>query len=354
MAISRARRSTLARGGAAALLAVGLAWSPGRVAVASPAVGTVIVTVVDEETHAPLAGADVSLTGFVSTAADPVYEATKAATGAGTATFADVPLTVDGHAVSVAAAATLSDATTTDGCTITQTWSGAADAVPAAPTTAIDVAASREPSVSCSPPGPDAPLLRGTILGPDGLPFVPTIATVSMRRGDGGSWDGRFTVDDRGSFSTRIEPWGTPEEPADLVVHVTGAVVGTETDGDCTYDLAPDASFIGQVTLADGANPAPITIVADIGRVAGVCGTSGTPAPTRSPKPSATAKPTPTIASGGTGVSATPRPTLPPTDALAGVRRATDDAVGSAARTVLVACAAAALALVAGRRRRTR
>jgi hypothetical protein len=347
--IPRARRTWLGRAGAAALLAITLLGGAGSAAGASPAVGVVTVTVVDDETHAPLAGADVSLTGFVSTAADPVYEASKTATAAGTATFADVPLTAAGDPVSVSAEATLTDVTKADGCTITQTWSGAGDPVPAAHATTIDVAASREESAICTPPGPDAPVLRGTILGPDGLPFVPERATVSMHRGDGGTWDGRFTVDPDGSFSTRVEPWGTVDEPADLVVHVTGVVVGTETDGDCTYDLAPDASLVREVALAGGADPAPISIVADISRVAGVCGTTGTPAPTGSPKP------TPAPSAGRTsGGAATPTTTLPPTDRLAARPGAAEDGFGMAARSVLLACVGAGIALAAGLVRRSR
>jgi hypothetical protein len=266
-----------------------------------------------------------------------------------------VPLTVDGDHVSVAADATLADATTSEGCTITETWSGAADAVPVAATTTIDVAASREQSATCRPPGPDAPVLHGTILGPDGLPLVPEVATVSMRRGDGGMWEAGFSVERNGSFATPVEPWGTADEPADLVVHVTGAVSGTETDGDCTYDLAPDGSLLRHVALADGTEPAPVTIVADIARVAGACGTTGTPSPTESPKPSSTATATPTATAGGTSRgSATPRATLPPTDRLAEAPVASDDGFPAAARVVLLACAGATLALIAGRKRRMR
>lgn len=362
MEIPRARRRSVAWrvaviGGTVATAL--LMTLPGAVTAASP-VGTVRVAVVDDETHEPLGGVVVELTAFVSSAADPVFTASLSAGDDGTVTFDDVPRAVGADAVSVTAEATLIDTMTVDGCTIAERWSGASESVAVAADTAVEVAASREQTATCMPPGPDAPVLHGIILAPDGRPLVPRVATVSMQRADGGAWDGAITVADNGSFAVRVEPWGTADEPADLVVRVTGATTGSETEGDCTYELAPAGSVVRRVELAGGDDPAPVTVVTDIARVSGVCGTTGSPTPTKAPDPSPssspTASPTPkaTPAASHAGAGPTPRATLPATDALAGPDSADDGRLAATLVALMLGGLAAALSVAARRTDRRR
>jgi hypothetical protein len=288
---------------------------------AEPVVGRVEVTVLEDQAREPVVGATVSLVAFVETPAEPALSASAMTNEDGVATFTDVPVVVEGHAVSMSVTAALSEATTEDGCTITQAWDGESEATARAGTTAIEVDASRSESADCEPPGPSSPVLAGRVVGPDGAPFAVDAASISMHRADGGSWTSGFDVAADGSFSIRLEPWGTPDAPADLLLHVLGTVVAKDVDGDCTRDYAPEARLDARVQLAAGARLQPLLLQAALVQVGEVCSTRGTPKPTTSggpkpttsggPNPSATAPGTPTAHPAGGG-----RPTLPPTDRL--------------------------------------
>jgi hypothetical protein len=328
VAITRAlRRRRNARSGIAAAAALWILLSalvaPLTAVAADPPTTTVAVTVVDEETHEPVTGAHVTLTGSVAASSEPVFEFAALANKDGSATFDDVPLSIDGHLVSVSADASLTETTSADGCTISRTWTGGSEPMPLGPSTAIEVAVSRDTAVACDPPGRDAPIVRGTVLEADGLPFPVDVGTISMHRPDGASWSSELTVGASGSFSSRIEPWGTTDEPADLLVRVIGVVTATETEGDCVYQLAPSAKFAVQVELAGGGSPDPIAIEAKVTRVSGVCGATGTPTPSHTPKPSRTPAPSPGSSGGATSPSPAQNmpssspvvaPTLPETD----------------------------------------
>jgi hypothetical protein len=237
-----------------------------------------------------------------------VYEDEATTDADGRATFDAVPLASGGTVVSLAAEASKSESATVDGCTTERTWTGASEPVAAAANLAIEVLASRADETSCDDPGPDAPVLRGLVVGPDGGPFSVFEASVAMTRADGAQWGRALEVAPDGRFSAPLQPWGTADDPADLAIVVNGSVVGHETEDGCTYDLAPRATFEGSVALADGHDPAEIALVAGIERVSGVCGTTGTPGQTA----------THPTAPGG---ASTPGPTLPPTDELAAAPR---------------------------------
>ncbi|HET7028042.1 MAG TPA: hypothetical protein VFI28_10170 [Candidatus Limnocylindrales bacterium] len=298
----------------------------------------VVVTVVDDETREALPGAAVSLTAFVDSAAHPVFDATARTSDDGTVTFDGVPRAVGDAGVSVIASASLDESHTVDGCTIGHAWTGDSEPKQVTATTALVVDASREDRTSCDPPGTDAPALRGTVVGEDGLPFAVHDAGVSMHRADGGEWAGPLEVAADGSFAIHVEPWGTTDEPADLSVHVLGVVVASEADGDCTYDLAPDVEWSVEVQLAGGRQLEPIALAATLTRVSGVCSTSGTPAPTSPTRPA------PSAAHHSPAVV----PTLPPTDRLG---RGDVAGGGGLAATLALLAVGGALALIAGRRR---
>jgi len=301
----------------------------------------------------------VTLTGFVGTGAESVFAVTKAAGTDGTATFSAVPRSVSGAAVSVVADASLEESTTSDGCTFTHRWTGASDPTQVAAATSVEVLASRQDDSTCDPPGADAPTFAGTILDADGLPFSVSAATVSMHRADGADWERDLPIDEHGGFSVRVQPWGTPDAPAQLTLRVVGEVTATEADGDCTIELAPELAKTLDVTLARGGTLAPVVALAGVHQVGEVCGTTGTPKPSATasggtPRPTAsataTARATATAAPAGVGTGGTDRPTLPPTD-TANVADGRTDVANAAFVAVAAGIVAFGLLLVARSRR---
>lgn len=307
MPSSRALRQPprpLASAGLVAVWFAALALAPAGALGAGPTTTTVTVVVLGDEAHDPLDGALVTLTGSTADEPEPVYEA-DATTGAdGSATFGAVPLAAGGAPVDLVAAASKSESATVDGCTTQRTWSGSSGPVTAAADLAIEVLASRTDETACDDPGPSAPVLRGLVVGPDGSAFDVFEASVEMTRADGATWSHPLEIGGDGRLTAVIQAWGTLTDPAHLAVAVIGSVVGHETDGDCTYDLAPRATFEEDVSLADGHDPSEVALVATIDRVGAVCGTSGTPRPTAT-------------APGAAGGGSTPAATLPPTDPIA-------------------------------------
>ncbi|HEY3522239.1 MAG TPA: hypothetical protein VGK63_00925 [Candidatus Limnocylindrales bacterium] len=305
MPTSRALRRRMLRfaptGLALTALLGAAALGPATVLAAGPATTTVTVSVVADDTHDPVDGALVTLTGNAEGDADVVYEDDRTTDGGGQATFTAVPLESGGAGVTLTAEATKSESSTADGCTTERTWSGASEPTPAAAGLAIEVLASRDDETRCDDPGPDAPVLTGVVVGPDGGAFAVFEASVAMVRADGAAWGRSLEIGADGRFSAGVQAWGTADAPSHLSVQVNGAVVGHETEGDCTYDLAPRASYEASVALADGHDPSEIALVASIERVGGVCGTTGTPKPTTAPP-------------GAAGGRSTPAATLPPTD----------------------------------------
>lgn len=338
-------RARMAGSAVAAALVLAVA-SPALVLAAAPARATVVVSVVDDETHDPVAGADVALTGSVDTAVDPVYTADRPTGADGKATFVGVPLTAGGEAVRVSADVSLAETTPYDGCTLTRTWTGGSDPTTVEPVTAIEVRASRKDEISCPDPGPGAPVLSGLVVGTDGSPAKIEFGSITMDREDGAHWSAPVAVDATGAFSIAVQPWGTPDAPAHLLLRLTGPVTGTETEGDCTYQVAVQATFERDVELANGGTLERVGLVAQPTRVGGVCSTTGTPSPTGTARP--TVRPSSSPATGSGGAAGTPAPTLPPTDALTPGRP--DRAVAAALVGMLLGLAAVFGWAVLGRR----
>jgi hypothetical protein len=266
--------------------------------------GAVIVSVTSEGSGIPLAATGVTLT---ATTADGPFQSLAGTTDdEGRATFSGVGRPTGGVPVTLTAAVSFATSVPADGCTTTYQWSGSARAPGAAGTVEIAVSAGLAATVSCAPPGPDAPVLTGSVVDASGAPVPIAAAWLAMSRSDGARWVGRIEPTAGGQFAARLHPWGSDDDPAEVELRVVGVASGSRTAGDCTYTTGEVGSLAIEVALGEGFDPDPVTIVTTTGDLSSVCGASATPSPGT-----------------GSGTVSVPAPsdrpalTLPPTDAAA-------------------------------------
>jgi hypothetical protein len=181
-------------------------------------------------------------------------------------------------------------------------------------------------------PPVEGPIVRGTVVDPDGQPAMAFAATLhQIDSASDAQYEATFEVVD-GAFEFVAQPWGTSAAPSILRIRILLEPIVTETDdqGCITYT---EVSAGGSLDIIAGEDPAPIALTAVAGE-GGVCA-----APTASPSDEGTNAAAPTAAG--------PLPTLPPTD-IAVVQ----EPGGSAATVVVPMLLALALsgALAAGRR----
>ena len=212
----------------------------------------------------------------------------------GQAVFDGVARPADGAPpVELAVTTSVSRVTVTgDGCLQADDLQGSATADAATEVEMAVGVGSASSSIDCSPL-----VVTGSVLDPDGEPFVVATATASLTTPDG-EQDVSVSVADDGSFRIEVPRW----DPAvDATLELTAASAPTKTvdtgDG-CgdTYALVATHTW----TLADPVTvPDPVTLDAKETVVGEVCRATATPRPTTTAHPT-----TP-----GTG-----DPTLPPTD----------------------------------------
>jgi hypothetical protein len=369
------RRRSLARVLAAAsvLLAVAAVLGPAGAAAASGQ--SVTVAVVDDETHAPLVGARVTLTAALSPGAAALFVRTGHTDADGAAVFANVPRTSAGRTVLVSATAALRETHDVDGCSVVESWTGSSD--PARPTSTISVAASRTAAATCPDPGPGAPALTGIVLDPAGHPLASPYLTVALVSANGTTWSKGLRGRTTGTFRVAVPAWGTADAPAHVTVAALGTISGYDTHGDCTVELAPKGATERDLALVES-TAGPLTVHTELSRVGEVCAATGTPnpssAPQASPNPDGSSRTAPRPAAsrgdalagtagrdrgrsrtGVANVASSPSalPTLPSTDVAAASRDAGDaPAHGLALALVAVAIAVAGVVGRQGRRRR--
>jgi hypothetical protein len=274
--------------------------------------GTVVVTVVGAGSGIPLAAAEVTLT---ATSDDGPFQSFAGATDDdGRVTFAGVGRPAGATAVTFVAAVAHATSSLADGCTVSDQWSGSEQAPGAAGTVQIVLAAGLSSTITCPPPGPDAPVLGGAIIDASGAAVTVGTAWLTMTRSDGARWVDRIEPGVDGSFAVRLQRWGSEDDPAALEIHVLGVPTGTRTIGDCVHTDGEVGSLSLDVALAEGFDPDPVTVVTATGELHSVCGVVATPAPGADPEPAVGSAP-----SGGPLVG--PSITLPPTDAAASIGR---------------------------------
>ena len=129
------------------------------------------------------------------------------------------------------------------------------------------------------------PVLRGTVVGPDGRPFAVVDARATIFAPDGGGVVAtRFEVAADGSFTVPLMPWGTSARPAQVRLQVEGIVgPAVATSNGCMAQYAPSASATFDVALANGADPDPVELVATEELVDEVCDGPGLPGATLPP-----------------------------------------------------------------------
>jgi hypothetical protein len=296
-----------------ALVTSSLGWAPAAQA-AEPlppgiALDGLVVVAVSGGPGIPLPDVDVILTASV--AGVPFQTLGATTDDAGRATFAGVGRPTDGPAVTLVAHGTRVTQSVVDGCTFTDRWSGAAHAAGAAGQVDLPISASLAATIDCPPPGPTAPTLAGVIRDVAGGPIAVATAWVSMERSDGATWTGPIHPTANGSFVVRVQPWGTDDEPADLVVRVLGVPTSQRVVGDCRSSDGPLGALSLDVVLAEGFDPDPVIVETRTAELSGVCGVAATPGPA----PAATVV--------GSAPSIGPSITPPPTDAAAAIRGAT-------------------------------
>ncbi|MFL5778058.1 MAG: hypothetical protein ACJ761_03845 [Chloroflexota bacterium] len=292
----------------AALLAASFAiLSPVAAASLPPGVvadGTITVTVTRAQADGagPLADADVTVNVRASDIPedDPIWSANGTSDADGHATFTGVPRPVDASVVLGVSAIVEGQTVETDanGCTTTVTWEGTGNAdsevAVELPVVALPVGAAK---TTC----PD-PVLHGTIVDQHGDAFTVLKGAVSqVPPGGGDPFEFPLKVASDGSFDVTLKAIGTEDAPSRVEVTAWGAVTRTAPGDDpaCTDQFGPLATATYDLALADGKDPEAVRIEAVEILVGTVCSDVGTP------RPSATAR-------------ATPKPTLPPTDAVGG------------------------------------
>ncbi len=281
----------------AVLVAVGVVLaSSGPVLAAAPAPiyeATVTVTFA-EPGGAPVDGATVTLTAAAPSdvpEVDPLYTATGTTGPDGTATFTGVPYPAEGGPALILSASAQRVESVTDefGCTLTTTYQGATSDVAAGPTVAIEVIAYVTGIGACV-----APLVLGTVLGPDGEPFAVKTARVTQFGPNGeGAVGMRFEVDADGSFKVVLRPWGTADAPSRVEFDIVGLTTKIAIGGGCFALSAIVARESFDLVLATGETPDPLVLAGTVRQLGEVCG-------------GATATPATNVR--------TARPTLPPSD----------------------------------------
>jgi hypothetical protein len=267
---------------AAAATALILASTVPALAVEAPGIitdGSVEVTVTAPD-GAPLVGAEVELIVSASDIPEdpPVQELSGVTDAAGIATFTGVARAdTDGPLLEVAAIAALTTEAEDDGgCVVTTSYTGSSRAE-AGESVALGIQ-----TVASSDGGCVGPVLRGTVVGPDGAPFIVSEARVTMTAPAGGGAIARpFDVAGDGSFEVALAPWGTPDDPAQVRIVVTGAATEFEIDDDgCVTHSGPRAEDTFDVALEGDGEPEPVALVARIVVIAEICGEVSTAKPT--------------------------------------------------------------------------
>jgi hypothetical protein len=234
---------------------------------------TLTVTVVDAD-DAPLAGASVSIMALLDESGEGFWKAYAETDADGRAIFETLPRADDGGpAVSWWIDAWAGTSTEIDGCVFATTWFGSTTLAATAGETAVELATEAgEAYGECADPGEGAPVLRGVVLGPDEAPLAGASGYLSMLRADGATW-ARYdiTTADDGTFEVPIHAWGTADAPAMLVLEFRGEVTRTEPDGDCETAFGLLAAFSGEVALAEGGEPEPLSMTAADGEFGTVC-----------------------------------------------------------------------------------
>lgn len=144
-------------------------------------------------------------------------------------------------------------------------------------------------------------------------------------------WSCHTMADEDGDATVPLYDWGSPESPSEWSVEVHGPVTSSEVRGDCVLSFGP----YGQTSGLQQDDPLEerADVVTDVVELDAVCSTTGTPPP------------------GGVGGGA--GPTLPPTDAAAGVARSGATPL-PAVVAILLAVAASTLATTIARPHRRR
>lgn len=272
--------------------------------------GTVVVSVTGDGSGIPLAATGVTLTAV--TADGPFQTLSGTTDDEGRATFTGIGRPTGGVPVGLAAAVSQATSVPADGCTTTYQWSGSAHAPGAAGTVEIAVTAGLTATVRCAPPGPEAPVLGGSVVDATGAPVPIAAAWLTMGRSDGARWVGRIEPNPAGQFAARLHPWGSDDDPAEVELHVIGVASGSRTAGDCIYATGEVGRLAIDVALEEGFDPDPVTIVTATADLSSVCGAGATPSP-----------------GAGSGTVSVPAPsdgpalTLPPTDAATALVRPT-------------------------------
>jgi hypothetical protein len=181
-------------------------------------------------------------------------------------------------------------------------------------------------------PPVEGPIVRGTVVDPDGQPTTAFAATLhqidSMSEAQ---YEATFEVVD-GAFEFVAQPWGTSVAPSVVRILILLEPTVTETNEEGCLS-STDVLAWGSLDIIAGEDPAPLALTAAVVE-GGVCA-----APTTSPSDEGTNAAAPTAAG--------PLPTLPPTDIAA-----VEAPSGSAATVAVLILLALALswALAAGRR----
>jgi len=309
--------------------------------------GVVLVTVVGGATAIPLPSLNLTLS---ATAGGVPFQSLAATTDDdGRATFEGVGRPTANAEVTLAAAVADSTMTLVDGCAVTHHWSGSGREPGAAGTVAIVVPAGLATTIACAPPGPDSPVLTGAIRDASGDAVPVATAWLAMTRSDGARWIGRIEPGANGSFATRLQAWGSDDDPATLEIRVQGAPTATRTAGDCIHTDGPVGRVSLDVALEGGFDPDPVTVVAEIGERSSVCGIAAAPAPGGGSTGAGTPTPGGSPAAGALSPASGPSITLPPTDAADALGRAVHEPLLPALVAVLGALALAVGWAVAGR-----
>lgn len=258
---------------------------------------------------------------------------------AGQVTFSGLPRPdVGGPAITWSVLVNHTSETPVDDCTQFDQWFGEVALEAAVGSSTATLPTVRQtPGIGCGDPGPGAPVIHGTVVGPDGSPFPIAYAQISQERPAGGTWIGALTIQPDGSFESPIHPWGTIEAPSLVVLSVLGEPLRMVTDEvGCSVTIALYGQSALDLAAATEADVAAIEIVAAERATETVCLPPGSD-------------------SGGSGPG--PNLTLPPTDSAIGSAPASESRPERGPMIVLLTLAAMvflALASAGRRARRTR
>lgn len=236
---------------------------------------TLVVTVLDDQGQ-PLPYAMVTLLAWTGDETATFWKTGTSTDDQGVVALTDLPRPEDGGpAVTWWVEAYAMEEAAADGCYLVSSWVGIAETTAVAGESTLDVPTTLEQGYGqCSEPGDDAPVLRGTAVGPDGEPLAGSRVDLRMIRADGATWYAfDLVTGDDGSFELRIQPWGTTEAPARIEIEIRGEVTRTEPSETEACDLVFSliASYGADLVLADGGDAEPVALIAAEGELGLVC-----------------------------------------------------------------------------------